>query len=414
LIVTSPQTARLTLHVPEPLVRPGDRPDFSKVVIPPAGAVRRPEVSTSAADIRDLAFDLIRVLDDDGAATGPWDPKLSPDVLRRGLRTMLLTRAYDERMFKLQRQGKTSFYMKCSGEEAIAVAQAMALQPDDMGFPTYRQQGLLMARDYPMVDMMCQVFSNAGDPLKGRQMPVFYSSREYGFFSISGNLGTQYSQAVGWAMASAYKGGTRIASAWIGDGSTAEGDFHYALTLASVYRAPVVLNIVNNQWAISTFQGIANGGEATFASRAIGYGIPALRVDGNDFLAVHAVTLWAAERARSNLGPTVIELVTYRAEGHSTSDDPSKYRPIDDAGAWPLGDPVARLRAHLERLGEWSGERHAQLEAEVAEQVREALKAAEAIGTLGKGERPSAATMFDDVFKEQPWNLREQRQQAGV
>ena len=408
-----PATARLTLHVPEPSVRPGDRPDFSKLVVPFAGAVRRPEISTSAAEIRDLAFDLIRVLDDDGAAVGPWDPKLSPDVLRRGLRTMLLTRAYDERMFKLQRQGKTSFYMKCSGEEAIAVAQAMALQSDDMGFPTYRQQGLLLARDYPMVDMMCQVFSNAGDPLKGRQMPVFYSSREYGFFSISGNLGTQYSQAVGWAMASAYKGGDRIASAWVGDGTTAEGDFHYALTLASVYRAPVVLNIVNNQWAISTFQGIANNGEATFASRAIGYGIPALRVDGNDFLAVHAVTLWAAERARSNLGPTVVELVTYRAEGHSTSDDPSKYRPVDDAGAWPLGDPVARLRGHLERLGEWSAERHAQLEAEVAAEVREALKTAEAIGTLGKGQRPSAATMFDDVYKDQPWHLRQQRQQAG-
>ncbi|HWU13378.1 MAG TPA: thiamine pyrophosphate-dependent dehydrogenase E1 component subunit alpha, partial [Caulobacter sp.] len=367
-----------------------------------------------AAEIRDLAFDLIRVLDDEGRAVGPWAPELSPEILTQGLRAMLLTRAYDERMFRVQRQGKTSFYMKSTGEEAVAVGQAMALEPDDMGFPTYRQQGLLLARGYPIVEMMNQVFSNAGDPLKGRQMPVFYSTPDYGFFSISGNLGTQYSQAVGWAMASAYKGDHRIAAAWIGEGATAEGDFHYALTMASVYRAPVVLNVVNNQWAISSFQGIANGQDTTFAARALGYGIPALRVDGNDFLAVHAVTRWAADRARANLGSTLIELVTYRAEGHSTSDDPSKYRPADEAGCWPLGDPVARLRDHLVRLGAWSLERHAQLEAEVAAEVQEALKLSEGIGTLGRGARPSPETMFEDVYKEQPWHLRLQRQQAGA
>ncbi len=140
-----------------------------------------------------------------------------------------------------------------------------------------------------------------------------YSSKEFGFFSISGNLGTQFSQAVGWAMASAYKNDDRIASAWIGDGSTAEGDFHHALTFGAVYRAPVLLNVVNNQWAISSYQGIAGGDRSTFASRAIGYGIPGLRVDGNDFLAVYAATQWAADRARMNLGPTVLELFTYRA-----------------------------------------------------------------------------------------------------
>src|ERR1700737_5655771 len=135
-----------------------------------------------------------------------------------------------------------------------------------------------------------------------------YSTRAYSFFSISGNLGTQFPQAVGWAMASAYKGDRRIAAAWIGDGSTSEGDFHHALTFAAVYRVPVLLNIVNNQWAISSFQGFAGGERSTFAARAIGYGLPGLRVDGNDFLAVYAVTRWAAERARANLGATVIEL----------------------------------------------------------------------------------------------------------
>jgi 2-oxoisovalerate dehydrogenase E1 component alpha subunit len=409
-----PNVPALRLHIPQPAGRPGDKPDFSGLAIPPAGEVRRPGSETHAADMRDLAFDLIRVLDEAGRAIGPWDPRLDPALLKRGLKSMALTRAYDERMFRAQRQGKTSFYMKCTGEEAIAVAQAMALDSRDMTFPTYRQQGLLIARDYPLSEMMCQVYSNARDPLKGRQMPVFYSSRDYGLFSISGNLATQFSQAVGWAMASAYKGDDRIAAAWIGEGSTAEGDFHYALTLASVYRAPVILNVVNNQWAISTFQGVANGQEATFAARALGYGIPALRVDGNDFLAVYAATRWAEERARANFGPTLIELFTYRVEAHSTSDDPGKYRPKDEPGAWPLGDPIARLSGHLQALGVWTAEDQTALEAEAAAEVREAARTAEAYGVLGSGQRPDVASMFDDVYKEQPWHLREQRRKAGL
>jgi 2-oxoisovalerate dehydrogenase E1 component alpha subunit len=404
----------LSLHIPQPARRPGEHADFSGLRFPEPGEARRPELETTAAEMRDLAFSLIRVLDAGGEPVGPWTPSLSNDQLLAGLRTMLLTRAYDERMFRAQRQGKTSFYMKCTGEEAIAAAQAMALERDDMCFPTYRQQGLLISRDYPMVEMMCQVYSNIRDPLKGRQMPVMYSGRDVGVFSISGNLGTQFSQAVGWAMASAYSGDDRIASAWIGEGSTAEGDFHYALTLASVYRAPVVLNIVNNQWAISTFQGIANGAEATFAARGIGYGVPTLRVDGNDFLAIYAATRWAAARARSDLGPTLIELVTYRAEGHSTSDDPSKYRPADEAKLWPLGDPIARLEQHLIRRGALQEDDLKALHAEAAAKVREAGKEAEASGVMGQGQRLSAATMFDDVYKEQPWHLRRQRQEAGV
>lgn len=404
----------LKLHIPEPKHRPGEPADFSDLRLPKAGSVERPALATSAFGMRDLAYALIRVLDDEGKAVGPWNPQLDADTLRRGLRAMLLTRAYDDRMYRAQRQGKTSFYMKCAGEEAVAVAQAFAFERDDMFFPTYRQQGLLIARGWSIVDMMCQVYSNSGDRLKGRQMPVFYSSREAGFFSISGNLGTQYSQAVGWAMASAYKGDHRIAAGWVGDGATAEPDFHYALTLASVYHAPVVLNVVNNQWAISCYQGIAGGDESTFASRAIGYGIPALRVDGNDFLAVYAATSWAAERARSNLGPTLIELFTYRAAAHSTSDDPSRYRPADESGKWPLGDPVERLKQYLIGLAEWSEERHQALIKELEEEVRAAGKEAESLGTLDRGPLPSVKTMFEDVYKEMPWNLQRQRRELGV
>jgi len=405
---------KLSLRVPEPKHRPGDKPDFSSLPIPEAGEVRRPEIDVHARDISDLAFTLIRVLDKCGKALGPWNPKLDAETLRRGLKTMLLTRAFDERMFRAQRQGKTSFYMKSTGEEAVPVAQALALDRGDMCFPSYRQQGLLIARGYPLVEMMNQIYSNEKDPIKGRQLPIMYSSKAHGFFTISGNLGTQFPQAVGWAMASAYKGDDRIAASWIGDGTTAEGDFHYACTFAAVYRAPVILNVVNNQWAISSFAGIAGGDESTFAARGIGYGLPALRVDGNDFLAVYAATQWAAERARGNLGATLIEHFTYRAEGHSTSDDPSRYRPSDEAKAWPLGDPIERLKQHLIALGEWSEEQHAAAGKEALEQVAAANKEATSHGTLGENKLPSAATMFEDVYKEMPEHLIRQRQQMGV
>lgn len=403
----------LSLTVPEPEVRPGGQPDFSHVRIPQAGEVRRPAVDEDPENMRDLAFGIIRVLDRDGQAVGPWAGSLSPDELRDGLRHMMTLRAYDARMMVAQRQGKTSFYMQHLGEEAVSCAFQRVLDKGDMNFPTYRQAGLLVAAGYPLVKMMCQVYSNDADSARGRQLPVFYSSKENGFFSISGNLATQYVQAVGWAMASAIMRDTKIAAAWIGDGSTAESDFHAALVFASTYKAPVVLNIVNNQWAISTFQGIARGGAGTFAARGHGFGIPALRVDGNDYLAVHAAGAWAAERARRNLGPTVVEYVTYRAAGHSTSDDPSGYRPKQESKAWPLGDPILRLKAHLIAVGQWSEERHVQAEAEIADMVVRAQKEAEAIGTLQSGRRPSPKDMFEDVFAEMPPHLVEQRQQSG-
>jgi len=404
----------LSFHVPAPAVRPGGTPDFSDVPISRAGEVRRPEVDAAPEDIRDLAFKIIRVLDRESAAVGPWSGLLSDEELLKGLRHMMTLRTFDARMQMAQRQGKTSFYMQHMGEEAVSCAFRMALEPGDMNFPTYRQAGLLIAADYPMLDMMNQIYSNADDPLKGRQLPVLYSAREYGFFSISGNLATQFIQAVGWAMASAMKRNTRIAVGWIGDGSTAESDFHAGLVFASTYKAPVVLNIVNNQWAISTFQGIARGGAGTFAARGLGFGIPALRVDGNDYLAVHAVAKWAIERARRNLGPTLVEYVTYRVGAHSTSDDPSAYRPKTESDAWPLGDPVLRLKNHLILRGVWSEERHKQAEAEILAEVIAVQKEAERHGTLHSGDHPSARDMFEGVYEEMPPHLRRQRQQGGI
>ncbi len=402
------QQQALRLHVPEPSARPGHETNFSYLHLAPAGAALRPAIDVQPRQTSELAFSLIRVLDDDGKAVGSWDPKLEPEVLRKGLRAMLKTRIFDARMLIAQRQKKLSFYMQSLGEEAIGTAHALALSEGDMCFPTYRQQSLLMAREVPLVELICQLMSNSRDPLKGRQLPVMYSVRRAGFFSISGNLATQFIQAVGWAMASAIKGDTRISSAWIGDGATAEADFDTGLTFAHVYRAPVILNVVNNQWAISTFQAIAGGEGTTFAARGVGCGIASLRVDGNDFLAVYAASKWAAERARSNRGPTLIEWVTYRAGPHSTSDDPSKYRPADDWAHFPLGDPIARLKKHLIVKGIWSEREHEQLQTDLETEIAAAQKEAESFGTLLDGHIPGAASMFEDVYKDMPPHLRTQ------
>jgi len=397
------------LHIPRPTARPGEPPDFSYLQLSAAGEVDRPAINARAADIEDLAMKLVRVLDDDHTARGPWNPALDSATLREALRLMVLNRAYDERMQRMQRQGKITFYIQALGEEAVSIGAGLAFEDSDMLFPAYRNQGLYIMRGTGLVEMMCQCLSNSRDMCKGRQMPIFYQNREKNLFTISGNLATQYPHAVGWAMGAAIKGERNIAASWVGDGSTAEADFHYALTFAAVYNAPVILNVTNNQWAISTFQGFAGGERRPFAARGIGLGIPGIRVDGNDLLAVYAVTKWAADRARRGGGPTLIELVTYRGGAHSTSDDPSRYRPKDEWKAFPLGDPVERLKQHLIALGEWSEEQQAKLEEEQKAAVAEAWKEAVSYGTLTDAPFLDVSLMFEDVFAETPDYLRAQR-----
>lgn len=411
--MSTEQAAPLQLHVPEPTGRPGHPTDFTYLRLTPAGEMPMPPLGCTAADTRQQAYGLIRVLDHDGRANGPWAPDLSVEQLQRGLRSMMKTRIFDARMQIAQRQKKVSFYMQCLGEEAIACAHALALRDGDMCFPTYRQQGLLISRDdVPLVTLICQLMSNSQDPLKGRQLPVMYSFKRAGFYSISGNLATQYIQAVGWAMASAIKGDTKVASAWIGDGSTAASDFHAALTFAHVYRAPVVLNVVNNQYAISTFQAIAGGETTTFAARGVGAGIASLRVDGNDFLAAYAASRWALTRARADLGPTLIEWITYRAGAHSTSDDPARYRPADDWQRFPLGDPIERLKRHLIARGVWSDAEHEATQEALQQEVVAAQKQAESFGTLLDGHMPPLETMFEQVYEHMPPHLAEQMAQV--
>ena len=350
---------------------------------------------------------LIRVLGDDDSRSGDWDPDISDSDLLIGLEHMVRLRIFDDRMMKMQRTGKLSFYMRSLGEEAVAIAQTMALEDQDWIFPTYRQPGAQFVRGRDMVSMICHCIGNVEDNVKGRQMPVHYTYREGRYISVSSPVGTQFSQAVGVAMASAYKGLDEVTITWIGDGASAEGDYHYALNFASVFRPPVILNVVNNQWAISTHANLASG-SSTFADRGLAYDVPCLRVDGNDFLALYSVTDWARKRASAGLGATHIEVLTYRAGAHSSSDDPTRYRPSDEPDVWPGGDPIHRLRDHLISVGAWTEEKHKDLEDRIDSEVMAAYKEAVKFGDLAQGPYPSSDTIFTEVYSDVPWHLQEQ------
>ncbi|MBN1853655.1 MAG: thiamine pyrophosphate-dependent dehydrogenase E1 component subunit alpha [Pirellulales bacterium] len=411
-MVTRTADGRPTLHIPIAPHRPGDEPRYARFTQQP-GDLERPDPLANFDLLHDHAHGLVRVLDDDGNAIGPWDPKLGATVLRDGLEWMLTTRHFDRRQMKMQRQGRLSFCLECKGEEAIGVAAGMVYAPEDLLFPSYRMQGIFLVRGMPMVQMMCHCIGNRGDISKGRQMPVHYGWKQGNLVSISSPVGTQFPQAVGAAMAMAYRHESRVAAAWLGDGTSSQGDFHHGLNFASVYLPPVVLQVVNNQWAISTHRNIATGGK-TFSARAESYGIPGIRVDGNDFLAVYAVTAWAAERARHNGGPTLIELLTYRSGAHSTSDDPSRYRPDDESRLWPGGDPIARLARHLKNLDEWSDEQQENLENRLEKEVAMTYKQAETYGTFASGPFDPPETLFDDVYERLPHHLEEQRDEIRI
>jgi 2-oxoisovalerate dehydrogenase E1 component alpha subunit len=400
----------MVLHVPTAPHRPGDAPRFSQRQYQPTD-LPCPDSLAPHDELRLHAIGLIRVLTDDGAATGPWKPSLSAQQLRSGLEMMLRTRHFDARMIAMQRQGRLSFYVSSKGEEAAAVAAATAYSQHDMLFPTYRQPGLFVVRGMPLLVMMCQLIGNRYDNAKGRQMPVHYSWRAGNVVSISSPVGTQLPQAVGAAMAFAYRGQRQVVGGWVGDGTAAQGDFHYALNFASVFRPPCVLHVVDNQWAISTHRNLATGG-ATFAARAEAYHLPGLRVDGNDFLAVYAAEAWAIERARRGGGPTLIELVTYRRDAHSTSDDPSQYRAADEAEHWPGGDPVERLKRHLVQLGEWSEDAHWQLDSALEQDVAATFLQAEFLGSSANRDDFPVEALFADVYATVPAHLREQLDEA--
>ncbi|MFQ5737633.1 MAG: thiamine pyrophosphate-dependent dehydrogenase E1 component subunit alpha [Acidobacteriota bacterium] len=345
---------------------------------------------------------IVRILRADGSLEkGCSVPAVSLEEQVQLYGTMLLNRRIDERMIKLQRQGRLGFYIGSIGEEAAVVGSAFVLRKSDWIIPCYRELGAALWRGFPLYDLFCQLFSNAEDGVKGRQMPNHYAASDLRFGSISSPVGTQIPQAVGLAWAAKISGSEDVVLVYFGEGATSEGDFHVGANFGSVFEAPVVLFCRNNQWAISVPISRQTASES-IAIKAQAYGMKGVRVDGNDVLGVISVAREAVDRARAGGGPTLVEAETYRLSAHSTSDDPRVYRDPSDVEVWKGRDPLRRFKAYLIKQGHWSEEREKELEEEIRDEIQDNLQKAEAIGP------PPVETMFEDVFDKIPWHLREQ------
>ena len=334
------------------------------------------------------------------------DPPDLPEAHLLGLyRWMLTLRILDEKLLLMQRQGRIAFFGPSSGQEAAIIGSGSVAREQDWVFPALREGGVLLMRGFPLERMIGQLLGNSLDVEKGRQQPMHFSSRAHNFVSLSSVIATQIPQAVGAAMAAHIKGDDCVVFAYMGDGATSEHDFHAALTFAGVFKPPVVLVCQNNQWAISVpFE--RQTASAGVAVKAQAYGLPGVAVDGNDVLAVVQATTAAHERARSGGGPTLLELVTFRRGGHSSSDDPSRYRDEDQTAAWLREDPIARYQAWLEARGTLDEATRAALEHEVRAHMDGAIRKAEAAPL------PGTRTLFEDVYAELPPSLAIQMEQA--
>jgi pyruvate dehydrogenase E1 component alpha subunit len=331
-----------------------------------------------------------------------WPDGLMAEQVLTMYRLMVATRAYDERALKLQRSGRIGFCVTSFGEEACQIGTAMALQSTDWLFPSYRQVGVALARDIPLSVLANNLFGNQADISKGRQMPVHYTYMDKRFVSISSVIGTQISQAVGCAMASHVKGEADVTATYFGDGATSANDFHSGLTFAGVFQSPVLFICINNQYAISLPVAKQNGNPELW-TKGQGYGIPSVRVDGNDVLAVYQATQEAAKRARTGGGPTLLELLTYRAGAHSSSDDPSRYRRTQESEHWQRRDPIALFKAKLIDWHLWSDAQDDALWMELREQMTLVTNQAEALPP------PDWKTLFEDVYKAIPPALSAQQ-----
>src|SRR5207237_1736631 len=331
-------------------------------------------------------------------------PPLPHEVLLRLYSEMVRLRTLDERMMTLQRQGRVGFYGACTGQEAATLASAIALEASDWIFPALREAGAMLLRGFPLVPYLCQIFGNAGDETKGRQMPWHMAWRSVNQVSWSSCIGTQLPPAVAAAMAARIKGDRTVIASYMGDGATSEGDFHVAMNFAGVFKAPVVFICQNNHWAISVPTSKQTASE-NIAVKAHAYGFPGVKVDGNDAVAVYLAVKDAVNHARNGGGPTLVECETYRIGAHSSSDDPTRYRDEREVEQWRKRDPVDLLRGRLQAWGMWSAREEDELRAQVLEEVNGAIAEAE------KKPDPLRESLFDDVYANVPWSLREQREE---
>ena len=349
--------------------------------------------------------EIYQVLDYDGNLIGQV-PSLSEDKLQKMYETMLLIRLLDERMMILQRQGRIGFYGACTGQEATPIATAAALEDRDWIFPALREGAAMLYRDFPLETYICQVYGNSGDVTKGRQMPSHQASRTVNQVSWGSCIGSQIPQAMGAAWAAKLRKDDVVTVGFMGDGATSEGDFHNALNFAGVYKAPCILICQNNHWSIS-IPTHRQTRSRTIAEKAVAYGLPYARVDGNDILASYAAIKEAADRARAGEGATYLELVTYRIGAHSSSDDPRVYRDESEVEEWKKRDPLARFNRFMMTSGYWSKDQEEATRARLDQEILAAVKQAEA--------RPAPAekSLIEDVYAKVPKSLQEQCDEWG-
>jgi pyruvate dehydrogenase E1 component alpha subunit len=344
---------------------------------------------------------MLRILDVDGTYDSKLEPKLSPDLLTTAYRHLVLVRTLDSRMLSLQRQGRIGFWVPSIGEEACQIGSAMALEKRDWVFPAYREPGAAIWRGAPIEMLIAQAYGNAKDPQRGRQMPSHFGATTTHYVTTSSPVGTQITQAVGTAWAAKIRKEDIVTLTFFGDGATSEGDFHAGMNFAGVFRTPTIFFCKNNQWAISVPVSRQTASK-TLAEKARAYGIDGVRVDGNDLLSVYAATRAAVDKARAGGGPTLIEAVTYRMGPHSSSDDPTRYRPKEEVEAWARRDPIDRMRKYLELKGLWSKDRDDALRAELDDLVQSTVKEVE------RNPPPPIETLFGDVYAEPSPQIKEQ------
>jgi 2-oxoisovalerate dehydrogenase E1 component alpha subunit len=344
---------------------------------------------------------IIRVLRDDLSLDPLHDPGLAPQEVLELYRHMVMTRLLDERLVGLQRQGRIGFHVGSLGEEAAILGAAYPMRKGDFIFPCYREFGAALMRGLELQVFVHNMFGNAKDTVQGRQMPDHYTCRRVGWGSISSPVGTQITQAVGFAWGAKIRKQDLATLVYFGDGATSSTDFHSGMNFAGVFKIPTVFFCRNNGWAISvpTERQTAS---RTLAEKAAAYGIAGVRVDGNDLFAVVSVVKRAIERGVRGEGPTLIEAITYRMGGHSTSDDPNRYRGSEALEPWTSRDPIGRIRAFLEKHNLWDGAAEERLLAEIDQRFREAVAVAE------RTPLPPLETMFEDVYQRPPWHLAEQ------
>jgi pyruvate dehydrogenase E1 component alpha subunit/2-oxoisovalerate dehydrogenase E1 component alpha subunit len=365
----------------------------------PAAAARA--AAPAPAPVGPTSAGLVRLLDDDGSIARGKDPRLAESTLLFLYEQMVQVREFDRRMLMLQRQGRIGFYGPILGQEAATVGSVAALEARDWIFPALREGAAAMMRGLSLTEAINQLIGNGADRCKGRQMPCHYTFKEGNYYGMSSVIGTQISHAVGAAMAARIRGTDTVVLGYLGDGATSANDFHCGMNFAAVYRSPCVLFCQNNQWAISVPISKQSASE-TLAQKGKAYGIPYARVDGNDVLAVYSVTKAAVERARQGDGPTFIEAVTYRRLGHSSSDDPTRYRDEAEVKAWEKKDPIDRFRTYLVRRGLWDEQRESAFKDGIAQRVNDAIAAAE------KNPPPADETLITDVYAQVTPQLREQ------